>query len=338
MADITMIVDQNVVLPVNKLPLVDATDKETIETAVAYNASGLVLIWNFVTTSGVVSRTQITPSTGGGNYDWNNDGNGMYSIDFPAIGSYASNDTTGTGWFTGYATGVYLWSSPLIEFVPNNVANALVDGTDRLEVDAWEMEGLDISDQLDNEWIHKTTIATIESTDQKTITLTAGNPVDDSYNYWTVLVKSASNSTKKFSTMCSDYVGGTSLQVTLYDDPNFTLTIGDSVSLVPPSTANLVKVNNNSNAAIRFALTASRMVPGTVTTAVTTTSTTQFSADDVTEATADHYNGRLILFTSGVLDQQITRITDYSYSGGVAEFTVVGMTEAPSDNDTFIII
>ncbi len=69
-----------------------------------------------------------------------------------------------------------------------------------------------------------------------------------------------------------------------------------------------------------------------------TPTTTEFQADDITEATADHYNGRIVIFTSGVLAGQATDITDYAAVGGIGQLTVTALTEAPSNNDTFIIV
>ena len=77
---------------------------------------------------------------------------------------------------------------------------------------------------------------------------------------------------------------------------------------------------------------------GTIDTAAFSPTTTEFEADDITEATADHYNGRVILFTSGALQYQATSISDYALSGGRGHFTVPALTEAPANNDTFIIV
>ena len=69
-----------------------------------------------------------------------------------------------------------------------------------------------------------------------------------------------------------------------------------------------------------------------------TPTTTEFQADDETEATADHFNGRIVVFTSGALAGQSTDITDYEYVGGIGQYTVTAMTSAPSNNDTFIVL
>ena len=90
---------------------------------------------------------------------------------------------------------------------------------------------------------------------------------------------------------------------------------------------------------------ASTIVKGTVDAGTLTPTTTQFECDDITEATADHFNGRTVIFTSGVLIRQAAIITDYSLEGGNGRFTVsrdpdtsVPLTEAPGDNDTLIIV
>ena len=80
------------------------------------------------------------------------------------------------------------------------------------------------------------------------------------------------------------------------------------------------------------------MLSGTVDIATFTPTTTQFEADDVTEATADHFKDRVVIFTSGVLLRQAKEITAYSLVGGKGRFTVGTLTEAPGDDDTFIVV
>lgn len=101
---------------------------------------------------------------------------------------------------------------------------------------------------------------------------------------------------------------------------------------------NVTQINSSANAAARLALSAGVIIPGTVDTTAFAATTTEVEADDITEATADHYNGRVILWTSGNLIGQATSITDYSLATGRGHFTVVAMTEAPANNDTFIIV
>ncbi len=66
---------------------------------------------------------------------------------------------------------------------------------------------------------------------------------------------------------------------------------------------------------------------GTLSTTVMTT--------DLTEATDDHYNGRLVTWTSGVLIGQQSDIT--AYLGSTGRLTYTAVTEAPSATDSFVI-
>lgn len=129
MPDLWMDVDTALAeVPVNIMPLLDATDFKTIEDAVAYNAAGLALRWHFVTTGGVYTVTSVTPTTGG-NYDWTDQGDsGIYTIEIPASGGASiNNDTEGFGWFTGVATGVLPWRGPTIGFRAAGLNNLLID-------------------------------------------------------------------------------------------------------------------------------------------------------------------------------------------------------------------
>ena len=69
-----------------------------------------------------------------------------------------------------------------------------------------------------------------------------------------------------------------------------------------------------------------------------TATTTIFETSSITEATADHYKGRVIIFTSGALLDQATSISAYSLSGGRGRFTYAALTEAPSNGTTFVIV
>lgn len=80
------------------------------------------------------------------------------------------------------------------------------------------------------------------------------------------------------------------------------------------------------------------MKTGTVDSTNHAPTTTEFEADDITEATDDHFNDRVVIFTSGALLQQATRISDYTLTSGRGHFTVDALTEAPGNDDTFVII
>lgn len=114
-------------VPVNIFPLTDDTDFKTRETGVAYNAAGMDLVWNFVTSAGAYTQTGVTPTTAG-DYDWTHQGDGMYSIEIPASGGASiNNDTEGYGWFTGVATGVLPWRGPIIGFRSAALNDSLCD-------------------------------------------------------------------------------------------------------------------------------------------------------------------------------------------------------------------
>lgn len=97
-------------------------------------------------------------------------------------------------------------------------------------------------------------------------------------------------------------------------------------------TSDMTKINGVAASAANLEQGAFALVRGS---AITGTLTTTTFTTDLTEATDDHYNGRVVTFTSGALDGQSTDITDYT--GSTKLITVTAMTEAPSNTDTFVI-
>lgn len=80
------------------------------------------------------------------------------------------------------------------------------------------------------------------------------------------------------------------------------------------------------------------IVHGAVETGTTAAATDQFSTD-LSEATIDHYNGRVVIFTSGNLADQQRPIADYQIVSGEGSIVVDPvLTEAPVDGDTFVIV
>jgi len=102
---------------------------------------------------------------------------------------------------------------------------------------------------------------------------------------------------------------------------------------LPEVSADAVKISGSSDAADKLEASAETMQIGAA--EAGTLSTTQMTSD-LTEATDNHYNGRVIIWTSGVLLRQATDITDYSGATGLLTFTAV--TEVPTAGDTFIIV
>lgn len=123
----------------------------------------------------------------------------------------------------------------------------------------------------------------------------------------------------------------------IYGADNLSIPVGVQFDLgFVQSDAKLI--SGDTDSASRLALSTKQIIPGTVDTGAVGSTNTSFESDDVTEATNDHYNGRTIIFTSGALIGQATSISDYTTNGGNGVFTIVALTEAPSNNDTFIII
>ena len=95
----------------------------------------------------------------------------------------------------------------------------------------------------------------------------------------------------------------------------------------------VVSISGDTTAADNLEESATGIVTGAA--AAGTLSTTQMTTN-LTEATDDHYNGRIIIWTSGALAGQATDITDYTGSTKLLTYTAV--TEAPSAADTFVIV
>ena len=101
-----------------------------------------------------------------------------------------------------------------------------------------------------------------------------------------------------------------------------------------------VKLNATQPAgwAANLVASASTITKGTVDNTAFTATTTILEADDITTAAADHWIGRLIIFTSGTLIGQMTNITDYALTSGRGRFTYTATTSAPANDVTFVIV
>jgi len=97
--------------------------------------------------------------------------------------------------------------------------------------------------------------------------------------------------------------------------------------------ANAVAISASTAAADNLEASAEVIVIGAA--EAGTLSTTQMTTD-LTEATDEHYNGRIVIWTSGVLLGQASDIT--AYLGSTGRLTYTAVTEAPSAADTFVIV
>jgi hypothetical protein len=96
--------------------------------------------------------------------------------------------------------------------------------------------------------------------------------------------------------------------------------------------SNVSAIGGDATAATNLAASALGIVSG----ACEGTPSTTVIQTDLTEATDDHYIGRIVVFTSGVAAGQASDITDYTGSTGT--ITVTALTTAPAAADTFVIV
>lgn len=94
-----------------------------------------------------------------------------------------------------------------------------------------------------------------------------------------------------------------------------------------------VAISGSTGAADKLQASAEVIVTGAA--IAGTLSTTQMTTD-LAEVTDDHFNGRVIIWKTGVLKDQASDITDYD--GASKMFTYTAVTESPSAADTFVIV
>ena len=97
--------------------------------------------------------------------------------------------------------------------------------------------------------------------------------------------------------------------------------------------ANTLAISGSTDAADKLEASAEVLITGLAETG--TLSTTNMTSD-LAEATNDHYIGRTVIWTSGVLLGQASDITDYIATDGQLVYTAT--TEAPSNGDSFVIV
>lgn len=102
--------------------------------------------------------------------------------------------------------------------------------------------------------------------------------------------------------------------------------------------ADVYQIAGTTANATNLAASSSVIIRGTSDNTGFTGTSTVFEASDITEATTDHYKGRVIVFTSGALLGQATAITAYSLATGRGHFTVNTLTEAVPNGTTFVIV
>ncbi|TVM02600.1 MAG: hypothetical protein CV087_09370 [Candidatus Brocadia sp. WS118] len=109
----------------------------------------------------------------------------------------------------------------------------------------------------------------------------------------------------------------------------------DDVSTFDPATdtVDVGKLGGDAALLTRLKESVGTIIKGT---AQSGTLTTSEMTTNLTEATNDHYNDRIIIWITGTLTGQAAQITDYD--GTAKKLTFTPVTEAPIANDEFIIV
>ena len=253
--------------------------------------------------SGVTSAS-ITLTASGGNNDIAHIANGMYSLELTAgnVGTLGPFKVSLVG---GDAFSPYTGSGTII---PANVYDSLVAGSDTLQADVTQAGGSAV-----------TATSGILDVNAKQISASAAAAdsleaaMDTSNNLIAANAARINNNSTAATNLASYTTGGSNQPV------------------------DAVAVSGDTTAADRLEAMMDGSPNGSVDTTSFTPTTTAFETS-ITEATNDHFNGRIVLFTSGALLGQQKSITDYTLSGGRGKFTTNAFTEAPASGNQFIII
>jgi hypothetical protein len=97
-------------------------------------------------------------------------------------------------------------------------------------------------------------------------------------------------------------------------------------------------VSGSATAATNLGASAAAVVTGTVVTAQLATPTTTYFETSLTNATANFYVNRTLVFTSGANAGQAVPVIGYSYIGANGYITVPPLAAAPSSGDSFVIV
>lgn len=97
-------------------------------------------------------------------------------------------------------------------------------------------------------------------------------------------------------------------------------------------------LNGSTAAAIAFALSAGLINVCTVTDVGFTPTATQFETAILTDAAADYYKDRIVIFSTGGLQRQASRVVASSLQSGRTRLTVLSLTAAPANAVQFLLI
>ena len=113
--------------------------------------------------------------------------------------------------------------------------------------------------------------------------------------------------------------------------------VGSVTGNVGGSVADLLAISGSTAAADNLEASAETIIVDTVGASFSETTTAfQGGGTATLSAVDDFYNGRIVIFTSGALQNQASDITDYT--GATKVFTVTALTSAASDGDSFVVV
>ncbi len=142
-----------------------------------------------------------------------------------------------------------------------------------------------------------------------------------------------------------EWLGTAAATPTTAGVPEVDVTFWLGTACSTPTTAGLPEVDvlhigASAAAVTSLALSAAAIIIGAVQTSANATTTTTLESDTtaVIKTAADHWNGRILIFTSGTLIGQSTDITDAEKNGSFEKLTFSAITEAPANGGTFIIV
>jgi hypothetical protein len=253
--------------------------------------------------NGVTSSTLSLTGSGGDN-DFVHIANGVYSLELTAT----NTNSNGRSVLVIQDDDVVIPYTGSFSTIRANSFDSLVAETDVLQADVTQVGGSAVTSASGVLAVNTTQIA-----GDAAAATALDAAIDNSNNVVAVNVKRIDDSTTS-ATNLSNYTDGTSNQP-----------------------VDVTKISGDSNAADRL----EGMMDGCEIFAVDSTSftpTTTAFESTATEATADHYNDKIVLFISGPLAGQQKVCTDYVLSGGRGKFTVNALTEAPASGNQFILV
>jgi hypothetical protein len=102
--------------------------------------------------------------------------------------------------------------------------------------------------------------------------------------------------------------------------------------------ANVFQIGGVTANATNLAASTGTIQTGTVDNTGFTATTTELETSSITTAAANHWTGRVMIFTSGTLALQAARITAYALVSGRGHFTYPAVTSIPASGVSFVIV